>query len=785
MVDAGILFRQLRSLRRNAQAVRYGRRISARAASRVSSRSPDCRRRSCSSAPAVSTASATSCSGISPTRSCISARGCGLISRWRIWRRRSRSSPAASGASASAARPPAVRTRAHRDRRDAQTSPDRRGAGRGTACHRAMAACGSDRGRDDTAGAGRGVGVVRVPAAGGSGAARRVRAAGGGAAARRGAHLRHARGVRSAAQRGGNVVADGAAVDRLRAAARFALVGRGRRRAGAGARLGRDGASATLRAAGRRMGAVRVRARMGRGHRRVLFRAPLRAGAPRARGVAGQDLGGSLGRDCTERTGRDRGQPVVPRAARGVPAAVSQRGGLLDYRRPDRESAEALRRREGQRQRVSGTRRGHGPHRQSDRSGSGAAARAHAARSGAVIGVAVLGSTGSVGESTLDVLARHPDRYRLVAIAANSSAAKLAQQVLTWHPAYAALADEHAAGELRELLGRAAPQTRVLAGGAALEEIAQAAEVQCVMAAIVGAAGLRSTLAAARAGKRLLLANKEALVMAGPLLIAEVKRSGATLLPIDSEHNAIFQCLPPGVTPGAAPPGLRRVLLTASGGPFRDLSGEALAFVTPEAALAHPNWVMGRKISVDSATLMNKGLEFIEACLLFGLTPAQVQVVVHPQSSVHSLVEYLDGSVLAQLSAPDMRTPIAHALAWPDRISSGVEFLDLLKVGRLDFRAPDSDKFPCLALAQAAARAGGLHPVVLNAANEVAVEAFLERRLNFPGIATVIEAVVQRGTGGTIGGLEDVLAADAEGRVRAREQIVGITRTAAVGDAHA
>jgi len=402
-----------------------------------------------------------------------------------------------------------------------------------------------------------------------------------------------------------------------------------------------------------------------------------------------------------------------------------------------------------------------------------------------VIGVAVLGSTGSVGESTLDVLARHPDRFRLVAIAANTNAAKLARQVLAWRPAYAALADERAARELRELLGRAAAHTRVLAGGAALEEIAQAAEVQCVMAAIVGAAGLRSTLAAARAGKRLLLANKEALVMAGPLLIAEVKRSGATLLPIDSEHNAIFQCLPPGVTPGVAPAGLKRVLLTASGGPFRDTPGEALAAVTPEAALAHPNWVMGRKISVDSATLMNKGLEFIEACLLFGLTPAQVQVLVHPQSIVHSLVEFLDGSVLAQLSSPDMRTPIAHALAWPERISSGVQFLDLLEVGRLEFRAPDTARFPCLALAQAAARAGGLDPVVLNAANEVAVQAFLERRLNFPGIATVIEAVVQRSTGGAIGGLDDVLAADAEGRSRARERIDGITRSAAVRGAHA
>jgi 1-deoxy-D-xylulose-5-phosphate reductoisomerase len=331
----------------------------------------------------------------------------------------------------------------------------------------------------------------------------------------------------------------------------------------------------------------------------------------------------------------------------------------------------------------------------------------------------------------------------------------------------------------------AAPNTRLLAGPGALEEIARLAEVQCVMAAIVGAAGLRSTLAAARAGKRLLLANKESLVMAGPLLVAAVNAAGATLLPIDSEHNAIFQCLPPGARTGVAPPGLRRVLLTASGGPFRDLPGEALADVTPEAALAHPNWVMGRKISIDCATLMNKGLELIEACLLFGLAPAQVQILVHPQSIVHSLVEYVDGSVLAQLGSPDMRTPIAHALAWPERIDSGVEFLDLLKAGRLDFRAPDAERFRCLALAQAAARAGGLYPVVLNAANEVAVEAFLARQLNFPGIAAVIEAVVERGTGGAIGGLDDVLAADAEGRARARERIVGMTRSAAVRGAHA
>ena len=402
-----------------------------------------------------------------------------------------------------------------------------------------------------------------------------------------------------------------------------------------------------------------------------------------------------------------------------------------------------------------------------------------------MIGVAVLGSTGSVGESTLDVLSRHRDRFSLIAIAAHRNVARLAQQILAWQPPYAALADADAAHELEALLGGKAAHTRVLAGPGALEALASLAEVHCVMAAIVGAAGLRSTLAAARAGKRLLLANKESMVMAGPLLLEAVNGAGATLLPIDSEHNAIFQCLPAPVRAGVAPPGLRRVLLTASGGPFRDAPREALASVTPEAACAHPNWVMGRKISVDSATLMNKGLELIEACLLFGLSPAQVDILVHPQSIVHSLVEYLDGSVLAQLSAPDMRTPIAHALAWPERIDSGVEFLDLLKAGRLDFQPPDYDRFRCLALAQAAARAGGLYPVLLNAANEVAVQAFLERRLNFPGIAAVIEAVVERGAGGSIGDLEDVLAADAEGRQRASERIVGITRSESVRGAHA
>ena len=390
-----------------------------------------------------------------------------------------------------------------------------------------------------------------------------------------------------------------------------------------------------------------------------------------------------------------------------------------------------------------------------------------------MIGVAVLGSTGSIGESTLDVVARHPDRFRLVAVGANRSAAKLAEQVLRYRPAYAALADAKAAAELTQLLGTKAPQTKVLVGEGALTEIASMAEVDAVMAAIVGAAGLPSTLAAARAGKRLLLANKESLVMAGPLLMDAVREGGATLLPIDSEHNAIFQCMPHDMSVGTAPRGVRRVLLTASGGPFRDWTREAIATATPEQAVAHPNWVMGRKISVDSATLMNKGLELIEACLLFGLPPQQVDVVVHPQSIIHSAVEYLDGSVLAQLGSPDMRTPIAHALAWPDRIASGVEFLDLIKTARLDFRAPDPEKFRCLALAQAAARAGGFAPAVLNAANEVAVQAFLDRQLNFLEIATVIESVVAQSGGGVVGSLEDVLAADSESRQRAHERIQG------------
>ncbi len=379
-------------------------------------------------------------------------------------------------------------------------------------------------------------------------------------------------------------------------------------------------------------------------------------------------------------------------------------------------------------------------------------------------GLAVLGSTGSVGTSTLDVVARHPDRFQVVALAAHRNAARLAEQIVRWQPDYAALADPAALKELESRLAGARVRTRLLAGPGALEEIAGLPQVDYVMAAVVGSAGLRSTLAAARAGKRLLLANKESLVMAGPLLMSAVRASGSELLPIDSEHNAIFQCLPHGARPGDPPPGVRRVLLTASGGPFLDWTAEAMAGATPEQACAHPNWVMGRKISVDSATLMNKGLELIEACFLFGLPPERVEILVHRQSIVHSLVEYVDGSVLAQLAAPDMRTPIAYALAWPDRVAAGVQFLDLVRAGRLDFCAPDTVKFRCLALAQAAARAGGLHPVALNAVNEVAVGAFLDGQLNFPDIAAVIETVIAKVSGGPIGSLDDVLQADAEAR---------------------
>jgi len=359
-------------------------------------------------------------------------------------------------------------------------------------------------------------------------------------------------------------------------------------------------------------------------------------------------------------------------------------------------------------------------------------------------GVTVLGSTGSIGVSTLDVLSRHPERFRVVALAAHRDVETMLAQCLQFRPALVAMADPRAARRLRERLAGVPGAPEVLEGGEGVRDVAVLSEVRVVMAAIVGAAGLVPTLAAAVAGKRLLLANKEALVVAGALLMRAVADHGAELLPIDSEHNAIFQCLPPGFERGLGVVGVERILLTASGGPFRDSPREVLTAVTPEQACAHPNWAMGRKISVDSATMMNKGLELIEACWLFGTGPDRVQVVVHRQSVIHSLVQYIDGSVLAQLSNPDMRTPIAHALAWPERLHSGVAPLDLFAVQRLDFEPPDLERFPCLGLAARAAAAGGTAPAVLNAANEVAVAAFLDRRIAFTAIGEVVEETLTR-----------------------------------------
>jgi 1-deoxy-D-xylulose-5-phosphate reductoisomerase len=383
--------------------------------------------------------------------------------------------------------------------------------------------------------------------------------------------------------------------------------------------------------------------------------------------------------------------------------------------------------------------------------------------------VAVLGSTGSIGLSTLDVLARHPDRFKVAALAANSNLARLREQCLTFQPMFAVMADVAAAGQLAADLRAAGCTTRVLAGSDALSDVVAHDEVDAVMAAIVGAAGLRSTLAAARAGKRIMLANKEALVMSGPLFMQAVREGNATLIPVDSEHNAIYQCMA-----GHHASGVRRVLLTASGGPFLRASKEALGRVTPDQACAHPRWVMGRKISVDSATLMNKGLELIEACLLFDLPHTQVDVVVHPQSIVHSFVEYLDGSMLAQLGNPDMRTPIAHALGWPDRLPSGVESLDLIQVARLEFEPPDLERFPCLRLARAVAERGQTAPAVLNAANEVAVEAFLQGKLAFMDIPNVIELVLSQHDIMPVASLQDVLRADEAARRSAQAAVAQI-----------
>jgi 1-deoxy-D-xylulose-5-phosphate reductoisomerase len=387
------------------------------------------------------------------------------------------------------------------------------------------------------------------------------------------------------------------------------------------------------------------------------------------------------------------------------------------------------------------------------------------------IGVAVLGSTGSVGCSTLEVLWLNRERFRVVVLAARSNVEVLLAQCQRFTPDWAVLESAEAARELERRLAALGSRTRVGAGADAIAQLAADASVDYVMAAISGAAGLPSTLAAAAAGKRLLLANKESAVMAGALLMRSVRSAGAELIPIDSEHNAIFQCLPPGFRPGERPAGVRRLLLTASGGPFLNWSAAAVAVATPAQACAHPRWSMGRKISVDSASLMNKGLELIEASVLFGMAVEQIDIVVHPQSIVHSLVEYVDGSVLAQLSAPDMRTPIAQALAAPQRMPAGVDFLDLVQAGRLDFQAPDPERFPCLRHAREAARLGGLYCASLNAADEIAVQAFLDKRLNFGDIPAVIETVMARVEGGAMTGLAEVLAADDEARRLASEVV--------------
>jgi 1-deoxy-D-xylulose-5-phosphate reductoisomerase len=383
----------------------------------------------------------------------------------------------------------------------------------------------------------------------------------------------------------------------------------------------------------------------------------------------------------------------------------------------------------------------------------------------------VLGSTGSIGKSTLDVVARHPDKYQVIALTAQQQDELLFEQCQRFQPRYAVLLDETAGERLSKRIAVAGLDTEVLCGVEALERVSTLPEVDAVMAAIVGAAGMQSTLAAAHAGKKILLANKETLVLAGHLFMEAVRRSGSVLLPIDSEHNAIFQALPRSYAGDMKQSGVSRILLTASGGPFRNTPLSDLQHVTPEQACAHPNWSMGRKISVDSASMMNKGLEVIEAHWLFNAGADEIQVVVHPQSVIHSMVQYVDGSVLAQLGNPDMRTPIAFALAYPERIEAGVAPLDLFQVARLDFTPPDFARFPCLALAYQALRTGGTAPALLNAANEEAVAAFLDRRISFLDIARLIEAVLGKIASVEVEALQDLLDADAAARVAAREWI--------------
>lgn len=383
----------------------------------------------------------------------------------------------------------------------------------------------------------------------------------------------------------------------------------------------------------------------------------------------------------------------------------------------------------------------------------------------------LLGATGSIGASTLDVVARHPDCYVVHALTAHSQVEELARLCVRFRPRQAVVGTAEAAGRLARLLVEQGVATEVSWGEKALCQVASSPEVDAVMAAIVGAAGLAPTLAAARAGKKLMLANKEALVMSGRIFMDAVQHSGATLLPIDSEHNAVFQCLPAAYDRAPDKHGVAHITLTASGGPFLQRPVQTLEAVTPEEAVAHPKWVMGRKISVDSATMMNKGLEVIEAHWLFGAPAAQIRVLIHPQSVIHSMVSYVDGSVLAQLGNPDMRTPIAHALAWPQRIASGVVPLDLAEIAQLQFEHPDLKRFPCLKLAYDALQAGGSAPAILNAANEVAVQAFLERRIGFREIDRLIAETLARLPGAEVSELDSLLEADRAARAVTEEMI--------------
>jgi len=378
--------------------------------------------------------------------------------------------------------------------------------------------------------------------------------------------------------------------------------------------------------------------------------------------------------------------------------------------------------------------------------------------------ITILGSTGSIGQNTLDVVARHQDKYSIIALTANTDVDALEQQCLQWRPEYAVMADQGCAQQLFDRLKAGGLDTQVLAGIEGLNMVSSLDQVDTVVAGIVGAAGLLPTLSAAESGKRVLLANKEALVMSGRLFMDAVRNGGATLLPVDSEHNAIFQCMPHQLPQVPEHSGINRILLTASGGPFRTLPLEQFQSITPEQAVSHPNWVMGQKISVDSATMMNKGLEVIEAHWLFNVSQDHIEVVIHPQSIVHSMVSYADGSVLAQLGNPDMRTPIAHCLAWPERIASGVEPLDVFDVAKLEFEKPDLQRFPCLKLCYQAMQAGGSASIALNAANEIAVEAFLQRKIAFTAIAGLVESVLGTITITDANSLDEILTADRSAR---------------------